>query len=97
MLHSYLKKVVVQRDLPLSQISCVDRAGADDVDIIYLISLLPRQKIFRLLPANKSPTVPVCSQLMGKATVCQNQKTLFCHLTDFYEAHKRKQLSLFLT
>lgn len=47
MLHKYLKQIPVEKDLPLSRISCVGRAGADDVASIYLISLLPSQKVFQ--------------------------------------------------
>lgn len=64
--------------------------------LFILFLFCQARKFFRILPANKNPTVPVCSQLMGKVTICQNQENLFYDFADFYEDdNKYKQLVLF--
>lgn len=62
--------------------------------LFILFLYFQARQLFR--PANKNPTVLVCSQLMGKVTICQNRENLFCDFTDFYEDDKKhKQLVLF--
>lgn len=46
MLHRYLERILLKKNVLLSRISSLCRAGTDDLDIIYFISLLPSQTAF---------------------------------------------------
>lgn len=97
MLQRYLKKIILEKDLPLSRISCVGRAGADDLDTIYLISLQPSQKVFQAFSCRQKSNCACMLTInrkghkeMGK----EPRKPLLWLFAGFFEDNKHKQLVL---